>query len=240
MDETTLFNYEDQENNDVITLRIKDLIQKDKRWIKVLSLFRFICSTPDTLCNYTEEQKIEYKKCIEYPDRKDIDTIEYDDHFNEDKDNPIKDAIPDGKGWICQDKYVNINYISGHDFVFNSLMESLSKIMDSPVESRGLYYYPPGAYHKWHSNQYEPHGWRIYIVGVPKGGESYFCYIGKDDNKLYKKRDEDAIINIFKVGSEKNTGLLYHSVASITAHRWSFGILVDDAKLDSFLKNISL
>jgi hypothetical protein len=44
------------------------------------------------------------------------------------------------------------------------------------------------------------------------------------------------VLNIFKVGSEKTTGTLYHSVVSRTAKRWSFGILVDDDKVDAFLK----
>jgi len=222
------------ENNDVITIKMVDLVKKDIRWNSVIKLFRLICTTPTNKHNHSPEEIQEWKDSQAYPTS--FEKIDSDEKDSTKRISLIMNEIPDINGWFYGSKCMNLSFLHGMDFVYHSLKQKLEEIFSSSVQFRGLYFYPPGSYHKWHSNKYDPHGWRIYLVGIPDGGDSSFYYIGKDDGVLYERKDQDLILNLFKVGSEETTGTLYHSVVSRTANRWSFGILVDDDKVEFFLK----
>lgn len=50
---------------------------------------------------------------------------------------------------------------------------TLSAILGNRLyhQVRGNFYYPPGGYREWHTNQYDAHGWRLYLVHTRRRGE---------------------------------------------------------------------
>jgi len=107
--------------------------------------------------------------------------------------------------------------------IFYRLNELLNKVLGTELTPRGIFYYPRGSCHVWHSNQFHPHGWRMYIV--VSRGESYFSYLEPISFNYHRVKESPFSIHLFKVGTAEET--LYHSVVSFT-DRWSFGWWIEE------------
>ncbi len=73
----------------------------------------------------------------------------------------------------------------------------------------GNFFYPKGAYREWHTNVFDPHGWRLYLVHTNPSGCSAFRYIHPHTDMAVQCHDFDGCLRLFKVGSDP---LLWHSV----------------------------
>lgn len=87
-----------------------------------------------------------------------------------------------------------------------------------------FFYYPPGAYREWHTNEGSPQpGWRIYLVKAAEAGKSYFSYLNHE--RLVNSPDGHYSVRIFRFGGGTN---FYHSVTSVDTDRFSYGIRPND------------
>lgn len=206
------------EEKDCYTISFSQLMEHEPRWANVLDDFRNACNKPNHIIDFNEMKD----KLIESRMYPIIEKVEAEDR--------IKSIQPPNEnGWMCLTKYGHVG--RGNDPIFNkitSICNHLSKISGTmySVQPRGFFYYPPGAFHNWHTNQYHEHGWRLYMIGVPHGGDSSFFYVDRKTKELREVKDRDATINLFRVGSKNDK--LYHSASSLTAERWSMGFKVDD------------
>lgn len=96
----------------------------------------------------------------------------------------------------------------------------------------GFFWYPSGGFREWHTNAYNRYGWRLYLVWVEEENKSGFSFIHPNTKELKYIPDKRGYINMFKVGTSKNT-MLWHNVRSDT-NRFSIGINVDQNFIDTF------
>lgn len=180
-------------------------------------MFLQTCTKPVVVHKYTDTEVSEYQATKEFPSS--LEEVDRDEQA--DKKN-VPQPEKGEKNWMWKrGKWTRQITLE----VYDKIAKLLTDIIGSPVVVRGVFYYPPGGYRVWHSNQYDPHGWRLYMVHT-NGGESAFNYLA--DGKVVSMPDKDGIVNAFKVGDGKD--ILYHSVHSDTADRWSLGFLVEDPK----------
>ena len=88
-------------------------------------------------------------------------------------------------------------------------------------ENTGHFWYPPGGYMGWHTNNRKP-GWRFYISYVDKPGNSFFRYRDPVSGEVITSHDKQWNFRLFKVSVEKS---LWHAVYS-NAHRFSIGYTI--------------
>lgn len=86
------------------------------------------------------------------------------------------------------------------------------------VEVSGHFWYPPGSYMGWHTNQRVP-GWRAYLTYAEQPGRSYFRYRHPSDGTVVTSWDGEWDLRVFRVGAPRP---FWHAVYSET-HRYSFG-----------------
>ena len=88
-------------------------------------------------------------------------------------------------------------------------------------ENTGHFWYPPGGYMGWHTNNRNP-GWRFYISYVDKPGNSFFRYRDPISGEVITSYDKQWNFRLFKVSLDKS---LWHAVYSNT-HRFSIGYTI--------------
>lgn len=72
--------------------------------------------------------------------------------------------IDENNGWYASlGKYERKGENSSNILVASMNLEALLNTRLSR-RIRGNFYYPPGGYREWHSNKYDTHGWRMYLV----------------------------------------------------------------------------
>ena len=117
------------------------------------------------------------------------------------------------------------------------LGEILGEQLDN-ANIRGNFYYPNGGYREWHTNQFDPHGWRLYFVHTNGGPDcAYFHYIDPVTNERITKSDRDGCMRLFYVGNGRNT--LWHAVTS-NGDRWSLGFILSDRSAGRLIQLNSL
>lgn len=89
---------------------------------------------------------------------------------------------------------------------------------------RGMYLYPPGGFHEWHTNQAHTEGWRMYLVKVDEPGASWTAFKDPRTGRVHRRPDRSGKINMFRVSPSK---LLWHTIYS-TTNRWSYGTVLSD------------
>ena len=92
-----------------------------------------------------------------------------------------------------------------------------------------FFYYPAGSYREWHTNEGSPQpGWRIYLIKTSTPGKSFFNYL--DHDELVNSPDQRYTLRVFRFGGGLN---FYHSVTSVAADRFSYGIRPNDWPFES-------
>lgn len=86
------------------------------------------------------------------------------------------------------------------------------------VVASGHFWYPPGAYQGWHTNERVP-GWRAYVTRADAPGRSYFRYQDPASGAVVTSWDSGWDLRVFEAGAERH---FWHAVASWT-DRFSFG-----------------
>lgn len=89
------------------------------------------------------------------------------------------------------------------------------------VINSGQFWYPPGSFMGWHTNQRAP-GWRLYLTVASSPGKSFFRYRDPESGTIKTSWDRGFDVRLFRVGDEQP---LWHSVYSET-DRFSFGFLI--------------
>jgi hypothetical protein len=85
----------------------------------------------------------------------------------------------------------------------------------------GQWWYPPGSYLGWHTNERFP-GWRLYLSHAETPGASFFRYRDPSSGAVVTSPDGAWDLRLFEVSTERR---LWHAVASET-HRFSIGWIV--------------
>lgn len=85
----------------------------------------------------------------------------------------------------------------------------------------GQWWYPPGTYFGWHTNQSYP-GWRLYLSYADEPGRSFFRYRDPVSGAVVTSADGRWDLRFFEVSAER---LFWHAIASDT-HRFSVGWMV--------------
>ena len=99
------------------------------------------------------------------------------------------------------------------------------------VVNSGHFWYPPGSYMGWHTNQRAP-GLRLYLTVVETPGKSFFRYRDPVSGSIETSWDRGFDVRLFRVGSEP----LWHAIYSET-DRFSFGFLVKPWSLSEVLRH---
>ena len=82
----------------------------------------------------------------------------------------------------------------------------------------GHWWYPPGTYFGWHTNQGYP-GWRLYLTHAEEPGRSYFRYRDPQQGTIETSVDTSWDMRLFEIGEQRH---LWHAIYSET-HRFSVG-----------------
>jgi hypothetical protein len=89
------------------------------------------------------------------------------------------------------------------------------------VRRSGHFWYPPGSYMAWHTNNKAP-GWRAYLTWSEEAHKSFFRYRDPRDGRVITTYDTEWDLRIFRVDPQRP---LWHAVSSET-HRYSFGYAI--------------
>jgi len=120
---------------------------------------------------------------------------------------------------------------SGH-FSFNRKLYSNKNSIYSKFKAShgilitGYFYYPPGGFREWHTNENDIIGWRLYYIKREEPNRSWFLWRNPITGKFNRENDCNDCYNMFKIRS-KEEGALWHSVYSDT-HRFSIGMNIPE------------
>lgn len=210
------------------------IIKNDPKWKTVWNIILDECTYPNkSLFQYKDleaHQKV-FKECLEYPDMKKWTRFEDSSHM---PNTNLVGRGPDAEnGWRQNNgkfrKRTNANNIT--------IAKELAKILktrDVPRPS-GHLYYPKNGYKEWHTNKYEPSGWRLYIVHTNPDSCATFRYVNPSKkNQIVNSKDRDGVARLFKVTDGISEPLLWHTIHS-DGDRWSFGFHISDEAAQNFI-----
>lgn len=110
------------------------------------------------------------------------------------------------------------------------LRDEISKRRKFRVACSGHFWYPPGSYMGWHTNN-KAAGWRAYLTYATKPGRSFFRYRDPRNGEIVTSLDGEWDLRIFRVDPRAP---LWHAVYSET-DRFSFGYAIVEKGLISSL-----
>ena len=105
-----------------------------------------------------------------------------------------------------------------------SLLRTLSPHEDYGL--RGLFLYPRHGLREWHSNRFDPPGWRMYLIHTEEDAKSWFGVRDPVTGSIHHLPDFDGKANLFRIES-KSQDAVWHSIYS-TTNRWSCGVRLSD------------
>lgn len=145
---------------------------------------------------------------------------------NDDEDDQIIKELSEDKGFnthtvkekmVTHGPYVfgEKNLIHLHPSLpYRDVIDGLTKAFDCKVQHTGAFWYPPGGYMGWHTNENNM-GHRLYAVYVPESNMSYFKYRDPKDGSIITDWDQKGWnIRVFKILRGKDR--LWHCVYSGT------------------------
>ena len=149
------------------------------------------------------------------------------------KNTKVSDIVQDRKISNC----IAYNFDNVKDAIISEKLKHLREKVDEiaklriqeilklngyfDFENTGHFWYPPGGYMGWHTNNRNP-GWRFYISYVDKPGNSFFRYRDPISGEVITSYDKQWDFRLFKVSLDKS---LWHAVYSNT-HRFSIGYTI--------------
>lgn len=121
------------------------------------------------------------------------------------------------------------------DAIVSALGRRRLKYDSAQRNMRGFYWYPPYGFTEWHTDSRQVEGWRLYIVKLLTPGESGFALYDSASGKAYHLRDQEGLVNMFKVEPQQP---LWHAVFSSNTQRFTVGIAVSDTYAELILKRM--
>jgi hypothetical protein len=226
---------------------ITDLIASDERWGQVWEEFLQSCTVPQQPLPHHSLQ--EYQRNRFSPPQIFSDTVR--EIWLKIRRRAIhrprrgrRDARPigggeghqdDEEGWYPSDgKYCRQQ---GHNAHTATALRVLNQIFREDIPpQRGNFYYPSQGYREWHTNQFDRHGWRLYLVHTEPSGCALFRYKNRlnreergrqegEEQEVVDCRDEDGVARLFEVRGGQEA--LWHCIVS-EGHRWSLGVILSD------------
>ena len=218
----------------VYEMKLDELSSIDSRWSTIKSSFFRSCSFPSNnqLPEYDVSQFERAKQGL--PDERKDSWTEYSNKVISRISRVFWGNNISG-GWTARNGKFARNSTSVEGVV--SVAKELSSLLGEDLENtslRGNYYYPKGGYREWHTNQYDPLGWRLYFVHIDQSECATFNYIDPVSKARHQCTDTDGMMRLFYVGS--GDSLLWHSIVS-DGNRWSLGFILNEA---SALKLINM
>jgi hypothetical protein len=136
-------------------------------------------------------------------------------------------------GWSpSQGKYSRqYNAVSSNQHITH-ILQQLCQIFHEPhLPHRGNFYYPPNGYREWHTNQFDPSGWRLYLIHTVPTGCSLFRYHLPSTplEEIRNAIDHDGMVRLFKIPDrrESHGQPLWHTIVS-DGQRWSLGLMLSE------------
>lgn len=135
------------------------------------------------------------------------------------------------------DKSINNSLLTefrGHldDKMTILLRDEIAKRRKIRVACSGHFWYPPGSYMGWHTNN-KAAGWRAYLTHATKPGRSFFRYRDPRNGEVVTSMDGEWDLRIFRVDPRAP---LWHAVCSDT-DRFSFGYTLVEKGLIRSIKS---
>lgn len=234
---------------------IHDLIANDPRWNTVWTEFLSSCTTPSLPLIHHNYQ--EYNRNKTSPPRIWRDNLleiwlKMRRRFfhqrrrrrrgrvpggrqNEDAEQQIRmEDDDDDDGWYPSDGKYSRRY-DGENHHITKALQQLSSIFNEPmIAHRGNFYYPPNGYREWHTNQYDPLGWRLYLVHTIPTSCAIFRYRlpHTSENEIVDCFDHDGVLRLFYV--DRGEEALWHCIVS-EGHRWSLGVRLNEQSAQRLL-----
>ena len=111
---------------------------------------------------------------------------------------------------------------------------------------KGSFWYPPGGFREWHTNQNNVTGWRFYLISLKDHPEipnntnypNSFLSLMRGD-EIIRCPDSNYILRLFHLRDDKND-LNFHSVSSINQDRYSIGYQPSDKFVDYLIENANV
>jgi hypothetical protein len=143
----------------------------------------------------------------------------------------LRGMIP-GNGW--REMGGKFTRIKDDDFVSEASDRINDILGEGMIKRKGNYYYPPKGFREWHTNEYDLHGFRMYMVHTVPSGCGYFRYQDRE-GKIHTRNDFDGCIRIFRV--EGGRRRLWHAVGS-EGDRYSLGYLLSDESAAFLIQSV--
>jgi hypothetical protein len=200
-------------------LDIKRLAKRDARWGLLWEHFCKSCSKPATPIRDVDEK--EFQKVKFSPPDKVRDTLrelklKMLGNWRR-RTNPSNDWSP------SFGKFFRADNVNGSILMVTSLLRII--LNNDDITHRGNFYYPAGSFREWHTNQFDPSGWRVYFVHTEPSDCGMFRYCDPRSGEAISRVDFDGCVRIFRV--DRGDKKLWHSVCS-DGDRWSLGFHVSD------------
>ena len=112
--------------------------------------------------------------------------------------------------------------LGGEETRLADVAAAVADLFLEPCRVQGNFYYPRLGFRSWHTNRFDPPGWRMYIVDVDVPRRSYFRVKVPLTGEIHTEWDEEGTANFFLIDPNRP---LYHCVGS-DSNRWSKGFKV--------------
>ena len=96
------------------------------------------------------------------------------------------------------------------------------------------------GYREWHTNRYDPWGWRLYLVHTNPSGCGSFRFQEPVSHRQFDKErqihtrvDHDGAIRLFRVQGGEDA--LWHSICSEGGDRFSLGFIISNESAQHML-----
>lgn len=113
--------------------------------------------------------------------------------------------------------------LGADDPALSELATAVADYFGRECPIQGHFYYPPGGFREWHTNRFNPPGWRMYLVSVDVPRASYFRFQHPLSREIHTLWDEPDTVNFFRIDPDEP---LWHCIQSVSANRWSKGFIV--------------
>lgn len=223
----------------VYEISIFELIELNNKWKYFWDEFLNSCTFP----TQQRQQELilnrqEFERNQKNSPRKFVDTIlefylkykKYNQRMFSEGSNVIVNDWSVSNGKFCR-------HLGSNPAVVRCIHHLENLLGDDLLPQRGNFYYPNGGYREWHTNQFDPHGWRMYVVRTSPSGCATFRYknprSSSNSEEIYDCPDYDGTVRLFRISSREDA--LWHTIIS-EGDRWSLGVLLSDESAEKIIQ----
>ena len=108
---------------------------------------------------------------------------------------------------------------------------------------RGVFFYPPGGCREWHTNNWDPAGWRLYVSHTE--GLSHFHWRDPATHRVTAQEERGPVARLFSL-PPRGPPYLFHAISAAPGgggggggRRWSVGFRLSDAEAMALLAEVA-